>query len=108
MQVSVIFQKVRRSDCPGKACLLFQMPPVPFANIYRVIYNLNPATPVSVSDLLPWPPVIRPPAQRGAGAQGCCLPEPRWPLTQRKAAIMSSISTYAHAFKKVTNKIYLS
>lgn len=62
MQVSVIFQKVRRSDCPGKACLLFQMPTVPFANIYRVIYNLIPATPASVSDLLPQPPVSRSPA----------------------------------------------
>lgn len=51
MQVSVIFQKVRRSDCSESARLLFQMPLVPFANIPRVIYNSIPAIPARVPDL---------------------------------------------------------
>ena len=51
MQVSVIFQKVRRSDCSKRACLLFQMPRVPFANIPWVIYNSIPAIPARVPDL---------------------------------------------------------
>lgn len=94
LQVSVIFRKVRRSDCPERASLLFQMPPVPFANIYRVIYNLIPHTPASVSDLLPWPPVISSPAPSRLGAQGLCLPEPSWALIQSEATITGNISLY--------------